>query len=66
MEERRKMTDRRVNPPRQGLPLYYARSIEDRRQNTLSIATRHWTEYDIALIIRCLTDELVDAGVEQT
>jgi hypothetical protein len=32
MKERRKKIDRRVNPPRQGLPPYYSRGARDRRQ----------------------------------
>lgn len=32
MIERRKISDRRVNAPKQGLPLYYTRHITDRRQ----------------------------------
>ena len=32
MVERRKIGDRRVNPPRQGLPVYYTRHIADRRK----------------------------------
>jgi hypothetical protein len=32
MVERRKMSDRRVNPPRQGLTFYYRRYTADRRQ----------------------------------
>jgi hypothetical protein len=55
MEERRKMSERRVNTPKQGLPLYYARAMEDRRQNNQFTAKRHWTEYNIKLITRCLT-----------
>lgn len=31
MVERRKIMDRRVNPPKQGLPFYYTRHIADRR-----------------------------------
>jgi hypothetical protein len=33
MVERRKIGDRRINPPRQGLPLYYTRHITDRRES---------------------------------
>jgi hypothetical protein len=33
MEERRKIKDRRVNGPKQCLPLYYARNSVDRRKN---------------------------------
>gem|GEM_PF-5919630 len=40
MAERRKIGDRRVNPPRQGLPLYYTRHIADRRE---SVQTACWT-----------------------
>ncbi|MGB7933855.1 MAG: hypothetical protein WCH04_16840 [Gammaproteobacteria bacterium] len=40
MVERRKIGDRRVNPPRQGLPLYYTRHIADRRE---SAQTSWWT-----------------------
>lgn len=40
MVERRKIRDRRVNPPRQGLPLYYTRHIADRREPAYA-AQRH-------------------------
>jgi hypothetical protein len=40
MVERRKIGDRRINPPRQGLPLYYTRHIADRRE---SAQTSWWT-----------------------
>jgi hypothetical protein len=56
MEERRKIRDRRVNPPKESLPGYYTRRIADRRQSTLAPEWKHWTEYDIDLITRCLTD----------
>jgi hypothetical protein len=58
MEERRKMSDRRVNPPKQGLPTYYTRHLADRRKNNLPAARKHWTEVDINLISRCLTENL--------
>ena len=32
MNERRKRRDRRLNPPRHGLPTYYTRGERDRRQ----------------------------------
>jgi len=32
MKERRKLTDRRVKPPKQGLPAYYDRLASERRQ----------------------------------
>jgi len=41
MVERRKIGDRRVNPPRRGLPLYYTRQIADRRE---SVQTTWWTD----------------------
>jgi hypothetical protein len=59
MVERREIRDRRVNPPKQGLPFYCTRHIADRRQNNLPRVSKHWTEYDIDLITRCLTDKLV-------
>jgi hypothetical protein len=61
MEERRKVGDRRVNPSTQGLPFdfYCTRQIADRRQNNRPRMRKHWTEYDINLITRCLTDNLV-------
>ena len=40
MGERRKIDERRVNLPRQGLPLYYTRHIADRRE---SVQTAWWT-----------------------
>jgi hypothetical protein len=42
MVERRKIGDRRVNPPRQGLPFYYTRHIADRRE---SVQTAWWTNH---------------------
>jgi len=36
MVERRKIGDRRVNPPRHGLPFYYTRQIADRRESVLN------------------------------
>ena len=33
MNDRRKTPDRRVKPPKQGLPAYYTRHMPDRRQN---------------------------------
>jgi hypothetical protein len=60
MLERRNIGDRRVNPSRQGLPFYCTRRrIADRRQNNLPTVSKHWTEYDIDLITRYLTDKLV-------
>jgi hypothetical protein len=59
MVERRNIGDRRVNPSRQGLPFYCTRQIADRRQKSLAMPKKHWTEYDIDLITRCLTDKLV-------
>jgi len=41
MNERRKRRDRRVNPPRQGLPPYYSRGMRDRRQNHAEAARSH-------------------------
>jgi hypothetical protein len=58
MEERRKLRDRRVNAPRRSAPLHYARRIADRRQINLITPKKHWTEYDIELITRCLTSNL--------
>jgi hypothetical protein len=40
MEERRKFRDRRVNPPKPGLPFYYTRHIADRRNS----ASAAWTD----------------------
>jgi hypothetical protein len=40
MVERWKIDDRRVNPPRPGLPLYYTSQISDRRE---SAQTSWWT-----------------------
>jgi hypothetical protein len=59
MVERRNIGDRRVNPSRQWLPFYSTCHIADRRQNNLPTVRKHWTEYDIDLITRCLTDKLV-------
>jgi hypothetical protein len=59
MVERRKVGDRRINPTRQGLLFYCNRHMADRRQNNLPTVRKHWTEYDIDLITRCLTDKLV-------
>jgi len=42
MEERRKMRDRRVNAPKQGLPFYYTRHIADRRHDNLATGWNHW------------------------
>jgi hypothetical protein len=42
MTERRKIKDRRVNPPRQGLPLYYQRYTGDRR---LSVQAAQWNPW---------------------
>jgi len=39
MEERRKFRDRRVNPPKQGLPFYYTRHIVDRRESASAART---------------------------
>jgi len=62
MEERRKMIDRRVNAPKQGLPFYYTRHTANRRQINQATGWNPWKEYDIDLITRCLTDNLMDAG----
>ena len=43
MTERRKIKDRRVNPPRQGLPLYYQRYTGDRR---LSVQAAQWNPWE--------------------
>ena len=59
MVERRSTGDRRVNPSSQWLPCYSIRRTADRRQNNLHAVSKHWTEYDINLITRCLTDNLV-------
>jgi hypothetical protein len=48
-----------MNPPEQVLPHYYTRNITDRRQINQSTQKKHWTEYDIGLITRCLTDNLI-------
>jgi hypothetical protein len=48
-----------VNAPKQDLPFYHARNIADRRQNNQSTMKKHWTDYDIGLITRCLTDNLI-------
>jgi hypothetical protein len=58
MEERRKIIDRRVNSPTKDLPFYRVRNIIDRRKNNRSTAKKHWMDYDIGLITRCLTDNL--------
>jgi hypothetical protein len=58
MEERRKTGERRVNSPGQGAPFYCTRQIADRRRNTQPTPKKHWSEYDIDLITRCLTDNL--------
>jgi hypothetical protein len=59
MEERRKMSDRRVKAPEQHSPFYHARNIVDRRQKNRSTLKKHWTEYDVGLVTRCLTDNLI-------
>jgi len=59
MVERREVGDRRINPTKQGLPFHCTRHIADRRQNNLPTVKKHWTEYDIDLITRCLTDKQV-------
>ena len=59
MVERRNTGDRRVNSSRQWQPCYCIRRIADRRQNNPHPVSKHWTEYDIDLITRCLTDKLV-------
>jgi hypothetical protein len=61
MLERREIGDRRVNSSRQGQPFdfYCTRHIADRRQNNRPAVRKHWTEVDIDLITRCLTDKLV-------
>jgi hypothetical protein len=58
MVERRKTGDRRVQTSMLGQPFYCTRQIGDRRQNNLPMPKKHWTEYDIDLITRCLTDKL--------
>ena len=58
MAERRKAGDRRVNTSKQEAPFYCTRQIPDRRHNNLTMPKKHWTEYDIDLITRCLTDKL--------
>jgi hypothetical protein len=60
MEERRKIGERRVNTSRQGVPLFCARHIADRREENTPKPKKHWAEYDIDLITRCLTDKLDD------
>jgi hypothetical protein len=55
-EERRRTGDRRVNIPKQWAPFYCTRQIMDRRQNK---PKKHWSEYDVDLITRCLTGNLV-------
>ena len=59
MEERRKTGDRRINTPNEKLAFYCTRQITDRRHTRQPGARKHWTEYDIDLITRCLTDKLV-------
>lgn len=59
MVERRHIGDRRMDPSRQRLPIYCTRRIADRRQYNLPTVSKHWTEYDIDLITRCLTDKPV-------
>jgi hypothetical protein len=58
VREKRRISDRRVNSPKQGQSFYCRRHIADRRQNNLPTVRKHWTEYDIDLITRCLTDKL--------
>lgn len=59
MEERRVMIDRRVTAPDQHLHSYRARSHTDRRKHNRSTIKKHWMDYDIGLITRCLTDNLI-------
>jgi hypothetical protein len=59
MVERRNIGDRRMDPSRQRQPIYCTSRIADRRQNNLPTVSKHWTEYDIDLITRYLTDKLV-------
>ena len=59
MEERRKTGDRRVKTPRQGGSFYCTRQVADRGRNNLATLKKHWSEYDIDLITRCLTDDLL-------
>jgi hypothetical protein len=47
MKERRKRRDRRVNPPRQGLPPYYSRGTRDRRQNHADDIRREYATLDM-------------------
>jgi hypothetical protein len=58
MEERRKITDRRGDSPPRDLPFYRARNGTDRRQRNPRTVKKHWMDYDIGLITRCLTDNL--------
>ena len=58
MEERRKTGDRRVNISKQGVPFHCTRHIADRRKKNTPRPKKHWTEYDVDLITRCLTDRL--------
>jgi hypothetical protein len=58
MEERRKIEDRRANTSKRRAPFYCTRRIADRRKKYTHRPKKHWTEYDIDLITRCLTDGL--------
>jgi hypothetical protein len=42
MTERRKIRERRVNPPKQGLPLYYQRYTADRRRSAQPASWNPW------------------------
>jgi len=44
MNERRKTSRRRVNPPQHGLPPYYTRDTQDRRQSHAHAAQYHAEE----------------------
>jgi len=58
MMERRKTGDRRTNTSKRRAPFYCTRLIADRRKKYTPRPKMHWTEYDIDLITRCLTDGL--------
>ena len=56
MQERRKIKERRVNAPKEGLPLYYARNRVDRRQSHRPTAASQSADFDIDLLASCLVD----------
>ena len=58
MEERRKLGDRRTNTSKRRAPFECRRQIANRRKKYTPRPKKHWTEYDIDLITRCLTDGL--------